>query len=253
MAMSRPLLSMTEASPLPLTFVISKGTIPAPQVVSPETVVSRATAVGHANAASALGITVPRITIDPTGVQYKQRIQAGIQQFSFDTGTLRIELHQEVFLSNDLTPCEQRKWGAHERGHVDDNRDLMDDLESEVRQYGFFQDVFINGVWYPRTDFQLVQQTVNDDIGSAFRALTEAAATSHDTVAEYRRVAREILRDCPAPITYVIQRGETLSHIAQHYYADASRWNVIYEANRAVIGSNPHMVRAGLRIEIPKP
>ncbi|MEZ6034802.1 MAG: LysM peptidoglycan-binding domain-containing protein [Planctomycetaceae bacterium] len=236
-----------------LIFSISKGTIPAPQIVSPETVVAHAASVGHPNASSALGITVPRIVIDPTSVQYKQRIQAGIQQFSFDTGTLRINLHQEVFIANDLTPCEQLKWGAHERGHVDDNRDLMDDLGAEVSQYGFFQDVFVNGVWYPRTDFQLVQQTVNDDIGSAFRALTEAAATSHDSVAEYRRVAREILRDCPSPINYIIQRGETLSHIALHYYADASKWNLIYDANRAAIGPNPHMIRAGLKITIPKP
>lgn len=75
-----------------LVVSISKGTIPAPQIVSPETVVAHATAVGHPNATSALGITVPRIVIDPTSVQYKQRIQAGIQQFSFDTGTLRINL-----------------------------------------------------------------------------------------------------------------------------------------------------------------
>jgi nucleoid-associated protein YgaU len=236
-----------------LTFVVSKGTIPIAQVVTPATVVSRATAVGHPNAGSALGITIPRITIDPTAVQYKQRVQGGIQQFSFDTGTLRVELHQEVLLSSDLTVCEQRKWGAHERGHVDDNQELMDDLEAEVRQYGFFKDVFENGVWYPRTDFQLVQATVNDDIGSAFRALTEAAATHHDTIGEYRRVAREILRDCPGPINYIIQRGETLSHIALHYYGDAAKWNLIYDANRAVIGPSPNMIRVGLRIQIPKP
>ncbi|MBL8817860.1 MAG: LysM peptidoglycan-binding domain-containing protein [Planctomyces sp.] len=238
---------------MPLIFVVSKGTIPIAQVVTPETVVSRASAVGHPNAGSALGITIPRITIDPRAVQYKQRMQGGIPEFSFDTGTLRVELQQEVLLSSDLTVCEQRKWGAHERGHVDDNQDLMDNLEAEVRQYGFFKDVFENGVWYPRTDFQVVQDTINDEIGSAFRTLTEDAATHHDTLAEYRRVAREILRDCPAPINYIIQRGETLSHIALHYYGDASKWNLIYDANRAVIGSSPNMIRVGLKIQIPKP
>jgi nucleoid-associated protein YgaU len=236
-----------------LVFSISKGTIPAAQIVSPETIVARATAVGHVNAASALGITIPRIVIDPTGVQYKQRIQAGIQEFSFNTGVLKVELKQEVLLANNLTACEQLKWGAHERGHVDDNRDLMDDLEAEVAEYGFFKDVFVNGVWYPRTNFQLVQQTVNEDIGSAFRDLTEAAATTHDSLAEYRRVAREILRDCPGPVNYVIQNGDTLSHIALHYYADATKWNLIHDANRAVIGPNPNLIRTGLKIVIPKP
>lgn len=237
---------------MPLVFSISKGTIPAPQLVTPATVTTRAAAIGHANAAGALGITIPRITIDLTGVSFKQRNQAGILEFSFDTGVLKIELKQEVLLANDLTVCEQRKWGAHERGHVDDNRTAMDSLEAEVRQYGFFQDVFVHGVWYPRTDFQLVQQTIQDEVGAAFRDLTEHAATAHDSIAEYRRVAREILRDCPSPITYVIQQGETLSHIALHYYGNAAKWDVIYNANKAVIGPSPHMIRTGLKIEIPK-
>ncbi len=237
---------------MPLIFSVSKGVVPAPQIVAPATIVARATAVGHANATSALGITIPRILIDPTAVQYQQRMQAGIQEFSFNTGTLKVELEQEVLLANDLTPCEQLKWGAHERGHVDDNRDLMDDLEAEVAEYGFFKDVFVNRVWYPRTDFQLVQRMVNEEIGSAFRDLTEAAASSHDSLAEYRRVAREILRDCPGPVNYIIRRGDTLSHIALHYYADAAKWRLIYETNRAVIGPNPNTIRTGLKIVIPR-
>jgi nucleoid-associated protein YgaU len=236
-----------------LVFSISKGTIPAPQIVAPATVARHAASVGHPNAANALGITIPQIDIDATGVKFKERIQAGTREFSFDTGTLRIELRQDVYLANDLTQCEQIKWSAHERGHVDDNRTLMDGLEAAVRQYSFFQDLYINGIWYPLTDFQLLQRSVIDDIGSAFRDLTEAAATSHDSLAEYRRVAREILRDCPSPINYVVQRGDTLSQIALHYYADPSKWNLIYDANRAVIGPNPNMVRTDLKIVIPKP
>lgn len=238
---------------MPLVFALSKGAIPAPQLVTPATVVTRAREVGHPNAASALGITIPKIKIDPTAVRYKLRRVAGVEEFSFDTGTMKVDLEQEVLLSNDLTVCEVRKWGEHERGHVDDNRDAMDKLEEESKKYGMFKDVFIDGVWYPRTSFQLVQDAVNDDIGTAFRALTEEAATAHDTLAEYRRVAREILRDCPGPINYIIQRGETLSHIALHYYGDANKWNLIYEANRAVIGDNPNFIRAGLKIQIPKP
>ncbi len=229
-----------------LNVTISKGSIPSPKVVTPATVAAKA---GNAQA---LGLTLPFINIDLTGVSFKQRRATGGPEFSFDFGTLRITLRQEVYIANDLTECERRKWAEHERGHVDDNRDVMDRLEAEFMPYGMIQDVFVNGTWYPRTQFTLVQNLIQQDIGDAFRTLTEAEVAAHDTIAEYRRVAREILRDCPGPIRYRIQRGDTLSAIALHYYGAASKWKKIHEANRDTIGSNPNMIIAGQTIIIPK-
>ncbi|MEQ9407101.1 MAG: LysM peptidoglycan-binding domain-containing protein [Fuerstiella sp.] len=229
-----------------LNFTISKGAIPAPQVVSPATVANRA------GTSRALAFTHPILTIDQTGISYKQRVQAGVREFSFDFGTIRITLRQDVLIASDLTPCEQRKWAAHERGHVNDNRGIMDNLEAEVMNYGLMQDVFVNGQWYPRTDFNLIQQLIENDVGTAFRTLEAAAVAAHDTTAEYRRVAREILRDCPGPIRYVVQSGDTLSQIALHYYGNASKWRKIYDANVGVIGANPHFIRAGDTIVIPR-
>ncbi len=228
------------------TVTISKGTIPAAQAISPTALQAK---TGNS---LAVGLTLPTISIDLTAVSFKQRSGTSGLEFSFDFGDLKINLRQEIFLSSSLTACEQRKWMAHEIGHANDNRDLMDDLEAEFTPYGVIQDVFYNGVWYPRSDFSLVQGLIQQDIGDAFRALTQAAATSHDSIAEYRRVAREILRDCPGPLQYVINRGETLSGIALHYYGSASKWNKIYEANRATIGPNPNVIRAGQTIVIPK-
>ena len=50
-----------------LVVSISKGTIPAPQIVSPETVVAHATAVGHPSEAQ-------RCTVDPQRGVIKRRV-----------------------------------------------------------------------------------------------------------------------------------------------------------------------------------
>lgn len=53
---------------------------------------------------------------------------------------------------------------------------------------------------------------------------------------------------------YTVQPGdvaEGLFGIAHRLYGDPGRWPVIYEANRAVIGSNPSVVRTGQQLMIP--
>lgn len=230
-----------------LVVQIFKGSIPIPHVVTPETVVQKS---GEPNA---LGITLPKINTDMSGVHFKLRAAAGGgEEFSFDYGTMKITLSQEVYLASDLTVCEIRKWSAHERLHVEDNRAVMDNLEAEFMTYGTIQEVFVSRTWYPRADFQTMQQAILDEVGLAFVDLTAAAATARDTHTEYQRVCREILRDCPAPIMYTIQPRDNLSQIALHYYGAASKWKKIYDANKAKIGGNPNQLRVGDKIEIPK-
>lgn len=55
----------------------------------------------------------------------------------------------------------------------------------------------------------------------------------------------------PAPGSYTVQRGDTLSAIAQQVYGDANRWSAIYEANRGLLGDNPHLIFAGQNLTIP--
>jgi nucleoid-associated protein YgaU len=49
---------------------------------------------------------------------------------------------------------------------------------------------------------------------------------------------------------YTVQRGDTLSHIAQHFYGKASRWNAIFEANRHQL-DDPDLIRPGQVLLIP--
>jgi nucleoid-associated protein YgaU len=54
----------------------------------------------------------------------------------------------------------------------------------------------------------------------------------------------------PAPQSYTVQSGDTLSKIAQQFYGDASAYMTIFEANRDVL-EDPDMIRVGQVLKIP--
>ena len=49
---------------------------------------------------------------------------------------------------------------------------------------------------------------------------------------------------------HVVVKGESLSAIAANEYGDATKWTVLYEANRDQIG-NPDLIFTGQRLRIP--
>lgn len=49
---------------------------------------------------------------------------------------------------------------------------------------------------------------------------------------------------------YEVQKGDSLSKIAKDYYGDASKWKLIYQANKEGI-KNPDMIYPGQVIELP--
>jgi len=50
--------------------------------------------------------------------------------------------------------------------------------------------------------------------------------------------------------TYTVKSGDTLTTIAEQFYGDASRWQVIFEANRDTLPS-PNSLAVGMVIRIP--
>lgn len=50
--------------------------------------------------------------------------------------------------------------------------------------------------------------------------------------------------------TYTVEKGDTLSHIAKHFYGKASRWNAIFEANRDQL-EDPDKILPGQVLKIP--
>ena len=50
---------------------------------------------------------------------------------------------------------------------------------------------------------------------------------------------------------YLIQSGDTLSKIAERFYGDSTKYSMIFEANREVIGK-PDLIFPGQKIRIPR-
>ena len=51
--------------------------------------------------------------------------------------------------------------------------------------------------------------------------------------------------------TYTVVSGDSLSKIAKNHYGDAAKWHQIYEANKAIIGSNPDHIEVGQELTLP--
>lgn len=50
---------------------------------------------------------------------------------------------------------------------------------------------------------------------------------------------------------HIVKKGESLSLIAKEYYGDIHKWTQIYEANKAVVGDNPDLIKPGQELVIP--
>lgn len=73
------------------------------------------------------------------------------------------------------------------------------------------------------------------------RSLAEAKmrpATSGQTASGQTASPVETISIAPEPRTYRVQRGDTLSRIAQKVYKDSSKWKKIYEANQESMKSS---------------
>lgn len=50
--------------------------------------------------------------------------------------------------------------------------------------------------------------------------------------------------------SYVVQKGDTLSEIAEKFYKDSSKWKTIYNANKSKI-ADPKKLKVGTKLVIP--
>ena len=55
----------------------------------------------------------------------------------------------------------------------------------------------------------------------------------------------------PAAVFYTVQSGDSLSAIAKKHYGDASKYPVIFQANRPML-SDPNKIYPGQALRIPK-
>jgi hypothetical protein len=58
----------------------------------------------------------------------------------------------------------------------------------------------------------------------------------------------------PLPTQYTVKAGDSLSKIARFFYGSGTElfWRRIYDANVAIIGANPNLIRPGQQLTIPE-
>ncbi len=59
-------------------------------------------------------------------------------------------------------------------------------------------------------------------------------------------------KQTPNAKTYTVVSGDSLSKIARKMYGDASKWTIIYNANKSIIGNNPNLIYVGQKYTIPE-
>ena len=168
-----------------------------PVLDSPATVAQLALAQGSPAppGSTVVGITVPAIRTDQSGLQYQTRNHD--TEFLFNTGSLILTLSQEIHLSNTLSPCAQTVWLEHERKHVRDNERILTRMDAELRADSQFAAILVNPtLWRPRAQFTATQQTIQARVEAVFTRLTRAAVQALDTPAEYADTESQVRARC---------------------------------------------------------
>ncbi|MGV8941892.1 MAG: LysM peptidoglycan-binding domain-containing protein [Lysobacter sp.] len=92
-----------------------------------------------------------------------------------------------------------------------------------------------------KADFSGVSASVDTTAEKVEKADFSGVSASVDTTAEKVGSSAQ---------TYTVRSGDTLSHIAQHFYGKASEWNAIYAANRDQL-DDPDRIQPGQVLTIP--
>jgi nucleoid-associated protein YgaU len=99
-------------------------------------------------------------------------------------------------------------------------------------------------------ELQVAAQTApGSEKPKAYQAVEEAKKKVAEAEAKLKALE-------PAELVaeHTLAADETLSHLALKYYGHATPpyWQLIYEANKELIGDNPNRVRPGMVIKVPK-
>lgn len=78
--------------------------------------------------------------------------------------------------------------------------------------------------------------------------VTEGSQSGSEDASSKDAAKREDTREKPR--TYTVKRGDCLSSIARKLTGN-SNWHALYEQNKAVIGSNPNLIKEGTVLVIP--
>ena len=180
---------------MPLTISLLVQPVSGPASVTGQTLQTMARRANnpHASRPDAVGVTVPRISVNQHGLSYHWHTPTDNQrEFQFTSGEIRLTLAQTYYLLSTLNPLESQVWSGHEMLHVNDNIAIFNGgLEHALRNdRSIFLPLFEHQQWLPNEAFATIEDSIRNAVENVFRTLTGEAARRRDTTAEYRsRVA----------------------------------------------------------------
>ncbi len=86
------------------------------------------------------------------------------------------------------------------------------------------------------------------DVRSEVRS--QAADMSPASKADFSDVHSQTSSTADVDTNYEVQKGDSLSRIAKHFYGDANAWQRIFEANRDQL-TDPDRIKPGQMLKIP--
>jgi LysM repeat protein len=81
--------------------------------------------------------------------------------------------------------------------------------------------------------------------------LTDSSDESSSTATVQETRASETSPEPSSPEKYTVVKGDCLWNIAKKYYNDGSKYTVIYNANKDIVGANPNLIYPGQVLTIP--
>jgi hypothetical protein len=157
------------------------------------------------------GITLPKTQNDTSGLQTVTRGDF----FHNVGGVLHLNLVQEVFISNVLSPCGQTVIMQHENGHVHDNEALMPQMDRALRADEEFSLILVQGQEFPVSQVDAVKQTLRERIEAVFSRLTAQKVKARDTDWEYKRMQSQLTSQCSGSPAKYLQRGSVGHGVAE--------------------------------------
>ncbi|NLT73193.1 MAG: LysM peptidoglycan-binding domain-containing protein [Chloroflexi bacterium] len=96
------------------------------------------------------------------------------------------------------------------------------------------------------------ERKVNDLKAKVEAGAEETRSRLDEAVAAAREKASAAAKEAAGAGKYTVKAGDTLSTIARDILGDGARWKEIYELNKAAIGANPDVIKAGIELTLPK-
>ena len=118
--------------------------------------------------------------------------------------------------------------------------------------------VYLDSYTVDNSKLDTVEYSISFSVAKDIKVYTTAELNIENTTqkttnatTDERAASSEAATSSPQKTTYTVKPGDCLWNIARKFLGNGSRYMEIYEANKAIIGSNPNLIYEGQIFTIP--